>query len=100
MFVCYADCSLIRSNTVVRWSVRKICAFVDRMQPASLVKPDKKKAVHIGDGDQEEEKSTAARPTASRHLLLIRHGQYVLNSKDDASRHLTELGQWFLLRYT
>ena len=32
-------------------------------------------------------------PTATRHILLIRHGQYNLEGKSDAERILTELGR-------
>ena len=32
-------------------------------------------------------------PKATRHLILIRHGQYNLESDDDADRKLTELGR-------
>ena len=33
------------------------------------------------------------KPTATRHILLIRHGQYNLKGKTDEERHLTELGR-------
>ena len=33
------------------------------------------------------------KPTASRHLILIRHGQYDLSQKQDELRVLTELGR-------
>jgi len=36
-------------------------------------------------------------PTATRHLVLIRHGQYNLEPEDDAERKLTELGRRQLL---
>lgn len=35
----------------------------------------------------------SAKPKATRHLLLIRHGQYNLNGKSDVERYLTELGK-------
>lgn len=31
-------------------------------------------------------------PTVTRHLILIRHGQYNLNGETDKQRILTELG--------
>ena len=37
----------------------------------------------------EEDQKT---PTATRHLLLIRHGQYNLEGKSDTERYLTQLG--------
>ncbi|KAF6018370.1 hypothetical protein EB796_023306 [Bugula neritina] len=39
-------------------------------------------------GDKE-----VAVPTATRHLILIRHGQYNLKGKQDQDRYLTELGK-------
>jgi serine/threonine-protein phosphatase PGAM5 len=35
----------------------------------------------------------APMPTATRHLLLIRHGQYVMEGSSDDQRVLTELGR-------
>ena len=35
---------------------------------------------------------TLSRPTATRHLILIRHGQYNLDGKTDEERSLTSLG--------
>lgn len=32
------------------------------------------------------------KPTASRHIILIRHGQYEDTEKHDKDRKLTELG--------
>ena len=40
-----------------------------------------------GSGDK-----AVAKPTATRHIFLIRHGQYVLDGKSDEHRILTELG--------
>lgn len=34
------------------------------------------------------------KPTATRHIILIRHGQYNLKSEADEDRILTELGQF------
>lgn len=39
------------------------------------------------------EKLVAVKPTAVRHLFLIRHGQYNLEGKNDLERYLTELGR-------
>lgn len=41
---------------------------------------------------KEQEIITRNRPTASRHIILIRHGQYNLEGKTDVERSLTELG--------
>ena len=32
-------------------------------------------------------------PTASRHIILIRHGQYNLDGTSDSERYLTDLGR-------
>jgi len=41
----------------------------------------------------EEEKRRGYLPSATRHLLLIRHGQYNLSGTTDQERSLTELGK-------
>ncbi|XP_076369479.1 phosphoglycerate mutase 5 isoform X1 [Tachypleus tridentatus] len=62
----------------------------DRRDPHSLVKPPK-------NGDPLEQNRynvqlVKATPKASRHLILIRHGQYIM-ANDDCNRKLTELGK-------
>lgn len=60
--------------------------------PRSLVKPLKANA----DPEEENkynEKLDAVRPKATRHIFLIRHGQYHTNGKTDAARFLTEIGR-------
>jgi len=42
-----------------------------------------------------EESVAQKKPTASRHLLLIRHGQYNDDGETDDKRTLTPLG-WFI----
>ncbi|XP_022337675.1 serine/threonine-protein phosphatase PGAM5, mitochondrial-like isoform X2 [Crassostrea virginica] len=64
----------------------------DRRDPESLVKPIK------GDPTEKESKDRAnkldkQKSTATRHLLLIRHGQYNLEGKEDSDRYLTKLGR-------
>ena len=39
------------------------------------------------------DKRAHAKPTATRHIILIRHGQYNLNGKTDAEKYLTTLGK-------
>lgn len=62
----------------------------DKRDPASLVPPTK------GSLQSEEEIKKQSidrpRPTATRHLLLIRHGQYNLKGIKDEERSLTTLG--------
>ncbi|KAJ8313008.1 hypothetical protein KUTeg_010381 [Tegillarca granosa] len=58
-------------------------------EPTSLLNPKK---VSKDDKDYEskvEEKT----PTATRHLILIRHGQYNTDGERDKDRILTELGR-------
>ena len=51
-------------------------------------------AEHIGEtGD---EKAAPGKPTVSRHLLFIRHGQYV-KAEEDGKRILTSCGRFVLL---
>ena len=66
-----------------------------RRDPESLVKPIK------GDPAEKETKDRGnklekQKSTATRHLLLIRHGQYNLEGKEDSDRYLTKLGQMIL----
>ncbi|CAG5135356.1 unnamed protein product [Candidula unifasciata] len=61
----------------------------DRRDPRSLVPPSKS-----GEGDSDFNKQLKAQtPTASRHILLIRHGQYFDNATVDKERFLTSLGR-------
>ena len=56
----------------------------------SLIKPSKNSSKD-NDGLSEEIKRKT--PTASRHLLLIRHGQYDDKASSDELRMLTSLGE-------
>lgn len=60
--------------------------------PASLVKPIKSKATPE-DENKYNERLEAVKPTAVRHLILIRHGQYNLDGATDLDRFLTEKGR-------
>lgn len=60
--------------------------------PASLVKPIKSKATPE-DENKYNERLEAVKPTAVRHLILIRHGQYNLDGATDSDRFLTEVGR-------
>lgn len=61
-------------------------------EPASLLKPLKSKATPEEE-NKYNEKLEAIKPTAVRHLILIRHGQYNLDGATDTDRYLTELGR-------
>ena len=41
----------------------------------------------------DENNNKASRPRASRHLILVRHGQYNLDGETDTQRYLTTLGR-------
>lgn len=61
----------------------------DKRDPASLVPPDKSPL--DGDIKGSNKQSSPARGTATRHLLLIRHGQYNLKGITDSEKTLTPL---------
>lgn len=58
--------------------------FVSR-EPHCLLKPSKS-------GETDDEKLAKVKPSATRNLILIRHGQYNLNGTRDEERFLTALG--------
>jgi hypothetical protein len=57
-----------------------------RQEPHNLVKPSKS-------GTVDSEKVEKVKPTATRNLILIRHGQYNLKGTCDEERFLTSLGK-------
>lgn len=61
-----------------------------RRSPASLVKPSKGKE----DDNRYNTELEQAKPTAKRHIFLIRHGQYNLEGRKDPERFLTALGKY------
>ena len=63
---------------------------VHRRDPKSLVKPPKD-GVETDDYKLKLKEKT---PTASRHIFLIRHGQYNLKGEIDEKQYLTELGKY------
>lgn len=64
----------------------------DKREPASLVKPLKEGATD-DEKAAREVKLTESKPKASRILVLVRHGQYNLEGKQDTERYLTDLGR-------
>lgn len=60
-----------------------------RREPASLVRPPK----NSEEEKAYEEKLKCKTPKATRHLILIRHGQYVMDGATDEERTLTALGK-------
>lgn len=72
--------------------IRKWDSNWDRRDPTSRVRPPKKNAPH-SELTHYENKLVEATPTASRHILLIRHGQYFDTALFDKDRFLTALGR-------
>ncbi|GAB6030083.1 Serine/threonine-protein phosphatase pgam5, mitochondrial [Chamberlinius hualienensis] len=65
----------------------------DKKSPASLQKPRKNKSEKSDENNNEIVNNELPKPTASRHLILIRHGQYYESADTDAKRILTPLGR-------
>ncbi|KAK3888712.1 hypothetical protein Pcinc_007246 [Petrolisthes cinctipes] len=66
----------------------------DRRDVHSLVKPTKSKEdINNNISETNDERLEKVRPTATRHLIFIRHGQYNLEGVTDADRYLTKLGR-------
>ncbi|XP_046738393.1 serine/threonine-protein phosphatase PGAM5, mitochondrial-like isoform X2 [Diprion similis] len=63
----------------------------DRREPKSLVKPVKLNTE--SDENRYNEELAGQKVTATRHLFLIRHGQYNTNGRTDFERTLTNLGR-------
>lgn len=57
-----------------------------------MIKPAKNEDDVLEQNRVNEEKEKL-KPTAYRHLLLIRHGQYEITAKNDEDRKLTSLGK-------
>jgi serine/threonine-protein phosphatase PGAM5 len=65
----------------------------DHREPKSLVKPILKSDPTPEEENKYNEKLAAKRPSAVRHLILIRHGQYYLDGATDNERVLSDLGK-------
>lgn len=61
----------------------------DKRDPASLVPPPKSPL--LDEDISKQGKNSSAKPTATRHLFLIRHGQYNLKGATDEEKTLTPL---------
>lgn len=62
-----------------------------RRDPKSLVKPVDPNNTQLQ--NEYNQKIAEKKPSATRHIFLIRHGQYNLNGETDKERKLTELGK-------
>ncbi|CAL4129168.1 unnamed protein product, partial [Meganyctiphanes norvegica] len=73
----------------------------DKREPTSLLKPLNKNKRDLNNNSEntansvthDHERLDKVKPTASRHLIFIRHGQYNLEGAADADRYLTLLGR-------
>lgn len=66
----------------------------DKRDPSSLVKPLKGNFnYNVEDENKQNERLEKAKAIATRHLILVRHGQYNLNGSSDLQRSLTQLGR-------
>jgi len=63
----------------------------DKREPYSLIKPSKRNK--SASDEEKENKLESKKAKAVRHILLIRHGQYVLKGATDCEKILTPLGQ-------
>jgi serine/threonine-protein phosphatase PGAM5 len=64
----------------------------DHRDPASLVKPLKENFT-AEEENVYNSKLEKHKPTATRHIILIRHGQYNVKGETDVERTLTEVGR-------
>jgi serine/threonine-protein phosphatase PGAM5 len=64
----------------------------DHRDPKSMLKPIKDDAPPDAQ-NLYNEALEMKKPKATRHLILIRHGQYNMEGNTDAERYLTELGR-------
>ncbi|KAK7087512.1 serine/threonine-protein phosphatase PGAM5, mitochondrial-like isoform X2 [Littorina saxatilis] len=78
--------TLSGNKTGIRWDENW-----DKRDPKSMVKPPKVETEESLKGYDEEVKKKT--PKATRHLILIRHGQYVDTALIDEERILTALGR-------
>jgi len=76
------------------WDFRSASSLIDpkRLNAAKQLDGDKLSSEDAGESASVKLLSSQT-PTAKRHLIFIRHGQYHTEFKDDAMRTLTELGQ-------
>lgn len=64
-----------------------------RRDPRSFFRRPPPPPSESDDNNVEPKKPAKKKPTAVRHLILIRHGQYNLNGEHDGERVLTPLGR-------
>lgn len=66
----------------------------DHRQPESLVKPISKRSISSPEEENEQnERLENVRSKYVRHIILVRHGEYLVDKKKDAERVLTDVGR-------
>lgn len=94
---CFLVCSSLKwaCPTLTTSRLKIILFFYFRRDPASLVKPEKDSSTELTEKDLKNIENDLKKktPTASRHLLFIRHGQYNTDGPTDLERYLTPLGK-------
>jgi hypothetical protein len=68
--------------------------YIFRRQPKSLVKPVDSNKPELQ--DKYEKKIENQKSSATRHIFLIRHGQYNVSGETDREKKLTELGMYLI----
>ena len=74
------------------WINHASLSLPSRRDPKSLVKPKKRSEIPEASNPEYADEIKKLTPKASRHLYLIRHGQYNMKADDDTGRDLTKLG--------
>ncbi|KAG5680872.1 hypothetical protein PVAND_010353 [Polypedilum vanderplanki] len=102
--VCYSCSAVSLAFFVKKEKIRTYCSWTtnipsiawddnwDFRAPTAIIKPLKEGSSPEKENEYNE-KLEKLKPKASRHFLLIRHGQYNLNGLTDKERVLTKLGR-------
>lgn len=82
----------MRSMTELQSTIPHVTIFRDHRASTSIVKPVAKDVTPEKENAYNE-KLEKQKSKATRHIILIRHGQYNLQGATDPDRLLTELGR-------
>ncbi|KAL5106164.1 Serine/threonine-protein phosphatase PGAM5 mitochondrial [Taenia crassiceps] len=85
---------ILLTGTAFTATISGICVGADNSRPKELLRSHVTPWDYSWDNRQinKSDNSTLLKPKASRHILLVRHGQYHY-SEDDSECHLTNLGR-------
>ncbi|GFU26832.1 hypothetical protein NPIL_316401 [Nephila pilipes] len=81
--------SLLAATSIFHQSSHKWIHNWDRRDASSIIKPHRKKKISI---ENMEKMEAQLKPTATRHIFLIRHGNYYSKEKEAEKQKLTSLG--------